>query len=446
MEASRMNPLLLPYAERRAPRYTSYPSAPHFEPSVDAAVYKTWLEALPGDASLSLYVHVPYCRRICWYCGCNTNAAHPGDTTDFVAALMREIDLVAAASTASRVRELHWGGGTPNILSPEEFTRAFHHIDFWFDLDQPLSHSIEIDPRHLTAELAECYARAGVTRASLGVQTFEPGVQQAIGRVQSLEQVRQAVGRLRGAGITQLSFDLMYGLPNQSVDGLLHSLDLAIQLDPDRISLFGYAHVPWVKRRQRVISAASLPDTEARYDQAQAARAALTAHGYVAVGLDHYAKPADPLARAAEEGSLHRNFQGYVATAADAIIGLGPSAISTLPSGYAQNATNIHGWSRALEDERLPIARGHAFSADDRRRAALIERLLCDFEVDLAEFGGAEAFARELGALEPLMRDGIVSLQAGRIVVPELARPFCRLVAQVFDAYAVGDAQYSRVI
>jgi oxygen-independent coproporphyrinogen-3 oxidase len=228
---------------------------------------------------------------------------------------------------------------------------------------------------------------------------------------------------------------------------LLRSLRLATGLDPDRIALFGYAHVPWVKRRQRVINASSLPDAEARYDQAQAARAALTSQGYVAVGLDHYAKAFDPLTLAARDKSLHRNFQGYVASAADAIIGVGPSAISTLPSGYVQNLANVHAWSRALEDERVPIARGHALSAEDRRRAALIERLLCDFEVDLAEFGGAEAFARELGALEPLMRDGVVSLEGARVVVPNTMRSFCRLVAQAFDAYADdGEAQHSRAI
>ena len=440
-----MHPHLLPYTQRQAPRYTSYPSAPHFGPEVDAPAYKSWLGALSADASLSLYVHVPYCKRICWYCGCNTNAAHGGDTADFVADFMIEAELASAASAAHRVVDLHWGGGTPNTLSVDEFTRAFHHLDFWFDLDRPLAHSIEIDPRYLTQELADCYARAGVNRASLGVQTFAPAVQQAIGRVQPLEQVEQAVGMLRAAGVNQLSFDLMYGLPQQSVDDLLRSLWLATRLAPDRIALFGYAHVPWFKRRQRVINQASLPDGEARYNQVQAARAALVAHGYVAVGLDHFARPGDALARAAKDGSLRRNFQGYVAGAADAIIGLGPSAISTLPQGYVQNLTGVGAWARALDARRLPVARGHALGKDDRRRAALIERLMCTFEVDLAGFGGAGAFSRELHALEPLVADGVVSVQAGRIVIPKPMRPFCRIVAQAFDAYG-GEAQHSLAI
>ena len=441
-----MHPHLLPHAERRAPRYTSYPCAPHFGPAVDAAVYNGWLAALPGDAALSLYIHIPYCKRICWYCGCNTNAAHPGDTADFVADLMAEVDLVAPAANARRVAELHWGGGTPNILRAEEFTRALHHLAFWFDFDRPLAHSIEIDPRHLTSELAECYARAGVSRASLGVQTFEPHVQQAMGRVQPLEQVRQAVDMLRAAGIAQLNFDLMYGLPHQSVDDLLHSLRQAFDLDPDRIALFGYAHVPWLKRRQRVIDEHALPDGEMRFDQAQAARAALSTRGYVAVGLDHYAKASDALASAARKKTLRRTFQGYIASSADAILGFGPSAISTLPQGYAQNLDLRH-WARALKDERLPIARGHTLSDDDRRRAAIIERLMCDFEVDLAAFGGAGAFADELGALTPLMRDGIVSVAADRVVVSKLMRPFCRLVAQAFDAYVMAnDPRHSRAV
>lgn len=442
-----MNPQLLKYAERQAPRYTSYPTAPHFGPEVDAARCREWLTLLAPDARLSLYVHVPYCKRICWYCGCNTNAAHPGDTADYCATLMDEIDLVAAHAGSNRVTELHWGGGTPNTLTSEEFTRLLHHIAFWFDLDEALSHSIEIDPRYLSSELAATYAAAGVTRASLGVQTLAPHVQHAIGRVQPYETIACAVAALRQAGIAQISFDLMYGLPLQTVDDLLHSVRLSAALRPNRIALFGYAHVPWFKRRQRVINEASLPTAEARFEQAEAARAALTALGYVPVGIDHYALPDDPLARAAHQGSMRRNFQGYVAAIPDAIIGLGPSAISSFRQGYVQNQTGIGAWRRAIETGQLAVARGHAHSDEDTRRASIIEQLMCAFEVDLAAHGGRRAFARELEMLMPLAADGLVHIDGDRVVIPESMRAFSRLVAQAFDTYGAHAAMHhSRAI
>jgi oxygen-independent coproporphyrinogen-3 oxidase len=442
-----MDPRLLKYAERPAPRYTSYPSAPHFSADVSPERCSEWLAALPGDARLSLYVHVPYCRRICWYCGCNTNAAHPGDTVDYSATLMEEIELVAALAGADRVSELHWGGGTPNILTPEEFMRLFHHLVFWFDFDEGFAHSIEIDPRHLTTELAAAYAAARMTRASIGVQTLAPHVQEAIGRVQPYEKVVEAVEALRRAGVDQLNFDLMYGLPHQTLDDLLNTLQLATALEPDRIALFGYAHVPWFKRRQRVIGEASLPGAEARFEQAEAARAALQALGYAAIGIDHYARPDDPLARAAQRGAMRRNFQGYVTDIPHAILGLGPSAISTFPQGYTQNEASIGAWRRAIGAGRLAVARGHALSAEDMRRAGIIERLMCAFAIDLAPYGGRAAFERELEALAPLAADGLVRIDGDRLTIPDEMRPFSRLVAQAFDAYAVAaPAQHSRAV
>ena len=442
-----MNPHLLAYAERQAPRYTSYPSAPHFGAHIDAATYRGWLSRLPASAALSVYMHVPYCKQMCWYCGCNTNAAHLGDTADFVETTRREIDLAASHLNARHVTAIHWGGGTPNILSAEEFTRLLHHLAFWFDLDRDVTHSVEIDPRYLTTGLAESYARAGVTRASLGVQDVNPRVQEAIGRVQPFEVVRQAVAELRSVGITQLSFDLMYGLPGQSIDDLLNSVRLTGGLRPDRVALFGYAHVPWFKRRQRVINADALPGPAARFAQAQAAHNALVNLGYVAVGLDHFAMPDDLLARAARDGRLHRNFQGYVTNIPDAILGFGPSAISTLPQGYAQNSASIAAWRRAIEAEELPIVRGHANSPEDCRRAALIEQIMCNFEVDLSAFGGWREYSAALETLAPLIADGLVIVSGDRLIVPEQMRPFCRLVAQAFDTYGAGDAaRYSRAI
>jgi oxygen-independent coproporphyrinogen-3 oxidase len=432
-----MNPHLLAYALRHAPRYTSYPSAPHFTSSIDAPVLKRWLEDLPADTKLSLYLHVPYCRTLCWYCGCNTYAARRDEPLeDFVETLGREIALVASASPAHEVAAIHWGGGTPNMLSPERFARILNHLGFRFDLKAIEEHAIEIDPRHLTAELAQAYARAGVTRASLGVQDLNEHVQRAIGRVQPFEIVRRAVDLLRETGVAQISLDLMYGLPHQNVRDVRASAQQAAALSPQRIAMFGYAHVPWFKARQRLIDADALPGAALRFDQAAAAREALVAAGYVPVGLDHFARLDDTLANAAQRGALKRNFQGYVVDPRAAIIGLGPSGISTLPQGYAQNAGEIRTWRNAIAAGRFACTRGHALCEDDRLRGRLIERIMCDFAVDLADYGGWNAFAREQEGLRRLADDGLVAIDGGRLAVPVHARPFCRIVAQAFDAYA----------
>lgn len=442
-----MDPHLLPYAERQAPRYTSYPSAPHFDTGVDGPLYASWLSSLDKGATLSLYLHVPYCRQLCWYCGCNTFLTRGGDVADFVTSMMMEMDLVAKALGSHKVNELHWGGGTPNILSVSEFGRIKHHIDFWFDLAPDLAHAIELDPRYVTSELAQAYVAAGVNRASLGVQDFNAHVQTAIGRVQPFELVREAVHTLRRAGLGNLSFDLMYGLPGQSAADLANSITRAAELAPSRIALFGYAHVPWFKRRQRLINADLLPAANERFEQSELARHMLQDLGYESIGLDHFALPDDQLAGAARNQRLHRNFQGYVANQSDALIGFGPSAISRLPQGYAQNIPTIGAWRRALEFGHMPIIRGHVQTADDLRRAAIIESIMCDLEVDLEPWGGQGAFPDALAALAPFADEGIVEIQGDVIRVPQKMRQFCRLLAMAFDAYAAkAGASHSRAI
>ena len=431
-----MDPHLLPYAERQAPRYTSYPSANHFDTSVDANTYEGWLKSLGQNSTLSLYLHIPYCRQLCWYCGCNTFMTRGGDIADFVTTLMMEIDLVASTLGSRNVDEIHWGGGTPNVLSPAEFRRLLHHIDFWFDLSPQMRHAVELDPRYVTPELATTYADAGVTRVSLGVQDLNPHVQEAIGRVQPFEQVRAAVKTLRDAGISELSFDLMYGLPQQSCADLARTIKLAADLEPSRIALFGYAHVPWFKRRQRLINADTLPGLRGRYEQAELARRLLAELGYESIGLDHFAHSDDPLLVAARTKSLRRNFQGYVASESDALIGFGPSAISHLPSGYAQNISTIGAWRRAIESNALPVARGHVQSAEDWRRAAIIQSIMCDLEIDLAPWGGWDMFPDAYVAVAQLAADGIVELRDSSLKIPPSMRQFSRLVAMTFDAYS----------
>jgi oxygen-independent coproporphyrinogen III oxidase len=429
-------------AERNVPRYTSYPTAPHFTAAVDASVYAGWLRTIPADATLSLYLHVPYCTEICRYCGCHTKATRRSKPLDaYSAALVAEIELVAAALKARRIVHLHWGGGTPSILGPQRLAQITSAISDHFDLSGSAEHAIELDPRRTSKRLAQALAAIGITRASLGVQEFSAHVQRAIGRIQPFEVVKQAVSDLRSAGIERINLDLMYGLPRQTVADVERTASLAASLEPARLALFGYAHVPWFKANQKLIDTTTLPGPAERIEQAQAASRVLARHGYVPIGLDHFALPEDDLAAAQRSGDLHRNFQGYTTDSADALIGIGASAIGQLPRGFVQNAVDIAGYARVIAQRGLATVKGIAVSADDVLRAEIIERLMCDLAVDLdrlpveAMRNGDETFARELADLLPLAAAGMVRIDGRRITVTDQGRPFVRLVAAAFDAY-----------
>lgn len=428
-------------AERNVPRYTSYPTAPHFTADVGPSVYAAWLAAVPADAALSLYIHVPYCTEICRYCGCHTKATlRPEPLDAYVEALIGEIDLVAAATAARTVVHLHWGGGTPSILGPERLARIVQRIAQHFDLSRIAEHAIELDPRQVTRPLADALAALGVTRASLGVQEFSPHVQEAIGRIQPFETVRAAADALRSAGIARINVDLMYGLPGQSIADVQATVDLVAALHPSRLALFGYAHVPWFKANQKLIDEAALPGASERIDQARAAAQQLASHGYVPVGLDHFAQADDALAIAARAGRLRRNFQGYTTDPADALIGLGASAIGRLPQGFVQNAVDIAGYARAITQGAFATIKGIAVSADDELRGTIIERLMCDLAVDLAALPvpaaeAAPTFDYERAELDALAAAGLITIEGSRITVTEEGRPFVRLVAAAFDAY-----------
>jgi oxygen-independent coproporphyrinogen-3 oxidase len=428
-------------AERNVPRYTSYPTAPHFTADVGPSVYASWLAAVPADATLSLYLHVPYCTEICRYCGCHTKATRRAEPLDAYAdTLLGEIDLVAAAMTSRSVVHLHWGGGTPSILGPERLARIVQKIAGHFDLSRLVEHAIELDPRQVTKPLADALAALGVTRASLGVQEFSPHVQEAIGRIQPFETVRAAADALRGAGVARINVALMYGLPGQTIADVEATADLAAALRPARLALFGYAHVPWFKANQKLIDEAALPGASERIEQARAAALRLAGHGYVPIGLDHFARPDDELAAAARTGRLRRNFQGYTTDPADALIGLGASAIGKLPQGFAQNAVDIAGYARAVTQGAFATVKGIAVSADDVLRGAIIERLMCDLAVDLAALPAgtphsAATFAHERADLDALAAAGLITIEGSRITVTEEGRPFVRLVAAAFDAY-----------
>jgi oxygen-independent coproporphyrinogen-3 oxidase len=435
-----IDPLVL--AERNVPRYTSYPTAPYFSAAIGVDTYGEWLGALSPDASLSLYIHVPYCENICLYCGCLTKAVRRQEPLDaYAERLSAELDLLAAALPSRRLVHIHWGGGTPSILGTRHLSDLIEKIAAHFDVTALVEHAIELDPRRVSAPLVKTLARLGVNRASLGVQDFSPKVQNTI--VQSFEQVRDAVMLLRASGITRINMDLMYGLPYQTLADVERSAALATSLGPQRIAMFGYAHVPWFRHHQKLIAEASLPGAAERLEQMGAASRAFAARGYAAVGLDHFALPDDTLVTAQHSGRLHRNFQGYTTDVADALIGVGASSIGRLPQGFVQNAPDLPGYARAVDGGRFAIVKGIAFSDDDRLRSRIIERLMCDLSVDLdTEIAAAppaarpvDGFAAELAAIAYLTEAGMAEITGRRITVTDRGRPFVRLVAAAFDAY-----------
>ena len=437
------------YATRNVPRYTSYPTAPHFHDGVGAADYASWLGALDPAAPISLYLHVPFCRQLCWYCGCNMKlATREAPIADYAATLMKEIDLVAAKLPGRMtVSHLHWGGGTPTALTPDDLERAMEVVRTHYNFAPDAELAIESDPRTLSDEMMERIGALGFTRASFGVQEFDPKVQLAINRVQPPAMVRRAVEGLRDHGVGGVNFDLIYGLPHQTVETLLRTIDLSAEMRPDRIALFGYAHVPWMAKKQRMIDAAALPGASERLEQASRATEALEAAGYVPIGLDHFALPDDAMAIAAKGGALRRNFQGYTTDQAETMLGLGATSIGRTPSGYVQNIAETGAWARSVEAGEPPIGRGVAFAAEDRLRGAVIERLMCRGEVDLAgigpEFGSPpDWWARHAYQIGDVVLDGLATFDGRTIALTAEGAHLVRVVAAIFDAYL--DASQAR--
>ena len=427
---------------RPVPRYTSYPTVPHFSTGIDASIYRAWLSELDPNAPISLYLHVPYCQKICWYCGCNMKlAARYAPVADYVSTLIEEIRLVARQLPGRfRVSHLHWGGGTPTSLSPEDLARVMAEIWIHFDKEPDAEIAIESDPRTLTKTMIARIGALGFTRASFGIQEFDPKVQAAINRIQPPEMVKDAVEALRSVGVQAINFDLIYGLPLQSAEMLTKTIRACVALDPDRLALFGYAHVPWIAKRQRMIQTDDLPGPVERLTQAKTAAQSIVGAGYQAVGLDHFARPNDPLAIAARNGTLQRNFQGYTTDVADTLIGFGSTSIGRLPQGYVQNAADTGAWARAIEDGTFAIAKGYALDEEDRCRRAIIEALMCFGTADLnaiaTKYGKDQAWVRAvLGEAEPYIPVGLARIERGRVSVLPEAEPFVRLVAAAFDGH-----------
>lgn len=430
------------YGQERLPRYTSYPTAPHFSPAVGEPAYRRWLGSIDSDKSLSLYLHIPFCRSMCWYCGCNTTVTLRDDPIALYAAtLVNEVKLVAAAfRDRMHVSNLHFGGGTPTIMKPESFADIVGAIRRSFSVAPNADIAVEIDPRTLTEPMVRTLGSCGVSRASLGVQSFDAKVQRAINRVQSFEQTEIATRRLRQAGIRRINFDLIYGLPHQTVESCLSTVMRCLELRPDRFSVFGYAHVPSFKKHQRKIDGAVLPDSMDRHAQSEAIAVALQSAGYVRIGLDHFALPTDAIAVAQAEGRLRRNFQGYTDDDGDLLIGLGASAIGKLPQGFVQNSASTRDYLRSIADGGLATAKGYAFTADDRFRADIIERIMCDFSVDLHSLSGrhgrsADAAIADRERFARLVEDEVMIIQSGVLTVRHESRFLVRSVAAAFDAH-----------
>ena len=449
-----VSPSLFERYDRPVPRYTSYPTAPHFHAGVDAAHYRRWLAAMPEGETVSLYLHVPFCAEMCWYCGCHTKvAARYAPIADYAATLKREIALVAGIiGRRAPVGRIHWGGGTPTQLAPEDFLGLMAVLRAHFDVRPHAEIAVEADPRTLDDARIRALAEAGVNRASLGVQDLNDRVQKAINRIQPFPRVAAAVEGLRGAGIGAVNMDLMYGLPYQTEVDVRRTVDLVAPLRPDRLAVFGYAHVPWMKTHQNMIREDALPGGPARLGQARAAAEALAAHGYRPIGLDHFARPDDSLARALDDGRLKRNFQGYTDDGAAILIGFGTSAIGQFPQGYVQNAVPFHAFDEAIAAGRLAVRRGVALVPEDRLRRAVIERLMCDMKADLAQLARThgfpeDAFAAETAALAPMVADGLAEVAGSVVRITEAGRFFMRTIAAVFDGYlGTGTGRHSRAV
>lgn len=444
-----MNPILRRYAGYNVPRYTSYPTAADFSADVGAKDHETWLAGLGAGQAVSVYLHVPYCRKICLYCGCNTRMAVRDDVIEaYRRALEAEIDLVASlVGGRAKIARLHWGGGTPSILGPDGLRSVIAALRCQFPFANALKHAIELDPRHVTVALVEALAELGVARASLGVQDVNPLIQTAIGRLQPLAVIETAVERLRSVGIRNLNFDLMYGLPLQTAASLRKTCALVAAMGPDRIACFGYAHLPRLKANQRRIDEAKLPSQDQRIEQAEVMSEELMSAGYLRIGIDHFAKPGDALARAAAGGKLHRNFQGYTEDASGVLLGLGASSISTFADGFVQNVADVPTYVGAIAAGSLASARGCRRDGNDRQRAQIIERLMCDFSVDLDVVAPNAEFRNEMARLTAMQSEGLIEIAGAKLTITQAGRAVVRVIAATFDTYRCAQAaQFSKAI
>ncbi|MEO6226452.1 MAG: oxygen-independent coproporphyrinogen III oxidase [Thermomonas sp.] len=455
---------LLRRHDRPGPRYTSYPTAPQFTNTFGEQALRDVAMASNGDPiprRLSLYVHVPFCNSPCFYCGCNRIITRDTTRSDtYLVRLYREIALVAPLFDRDReVIQLHFGGGTPNFMSPAQLHEVVDTLrsHFRFSEADERDISIELDPRFVNASDIGELAKAGFNRASFGVQDFDPEVQVAVNRIQSVEETRAVVDACRANGFKSVNVDLIYGLPKQNLEGFARTLDIVADMRPDRVAVYGYAHMPQLFKAQRQLNAFDLPEAETRLGLLQLAIERLTTAGYLYIGMDHFALPDDELALAQARGGLHRNFMGYTTHADSDLVGLGVSAISHIGDSFSQNPRDLMSWQVALDEGRLPVFRGMRLDEDDQLRADLIQQLMCQGEIPMRALERRYGidfnayFADALAKLQPLVDDGLARIETDRITVTSRGRLLLRNIAMCFDRYLnqpVTDAQprFSRAI
>ncbi len=437
--------------DARVPRYTSYPTAPHFGGGVGSGTFTKWIEAIPAHSSISLYLHIPFCRRLCWFCACRTQGSTSDDPVIAYAKMLQsEIALLArhlpSGVTLSR---LHWGGGTPTMLAPGLIRDVAGAILDVVPLARGAEFSVEIDPNEIDQARLDALIAAGMNRASIGVQDFDAQIQKAIGREQGFELTRDVVAMIRARGVSSLNADILFGLPHQTKAKIADSVGKLLSFSPDRVALYGYAHVPWMSKRQQMIPSDAMPTPQERLGLYEMAQALFLTHGYQEIGIDHFAKPTDALAVAARTGHLRRNFQGYTDDVAQTLVGLGASSISKFPQGYAQNASGTSAHTKAIRGGQFSTHRGHVFSGEDHLRARIIEALMCDFTVEQAELAGFGIAPDKVAALLAKVAaafDGMVVLDDAALTILPKGRPLARMIARGFDAYDQSKAQHSAAI
>ena len=435
---------LLEKYSKPGPRYTSYPTAPYFSTAFSEADWRAELaRSQASGRDLSLYVHIPFCDSLCYYCGCNMVATQDyTKATAYLDVLFDEIERSAKAAGGGRVvRQIHWGGGTPTYLKPADILRLSQHLHRYFMVAEDAEIGCEVDPRELSLEHVQALKQAGFNRISLGVQDLDERVQRAVNRLQPLALIQQVYGWMRSAGFNSINMDLMVGLPHQTVASFNATLDEILALSPDRLAVFGYAHVPWLKKHQKLIQEPDLPDFATRLSLQELIQRRLSEAGYVYIGMDHFARHDDELVRAQQQKTLWRNFQGYTTHRDCDILAFGASAISQTDEVYAQNFKRLADYHASVAQGSLPIERGLRISQDDKIRRDAITRIMCDLELDKAAFAHAWGldfdiyFAQSLTELQDLCADGLVELTPEKVRVTEAGRIFLRNIAMAFDAY-----------
>ena len=434
---------LLTKYDMPVPRYTSYPTAVHFNHNVSQNEYANWLGALSTDKPVSLYVHIPFCHILCHYCGCHTKVVNSYNPVKaYVQTLVKEIHLVGKKMTGTvSISQMHFGGGSPNLLEAEDLKDILDALKQYFSFDENTAIALEADPRLLDEKKIDGLIQNGVTRISLGVQDFDPKVQEAVNRIQPFKKIKECVQSLRNAGIEQLNFDLMIGLPLQTVKSIEKNVELAVSLSPDRFAVFAYAHVPWMKKQQKLLEKYPMPETRERFDMVACVKRGLEASGYQAIGIDHFAKKEDSLFQHLEHKTLRRNFQGYTDDQAESIISFGLSSITSFRGAYVQNTTDAPTYRSSIEAGAFPITRGVVLGDEDIVRRSVIEQIMCGYKTDVSVYPELQQTLKEF------QEDGLIDIDGSCISITKEGWPFARIVASSFDEYfEPKEGQHARAV